>query len=115
MEMLLMYLWLKLDDFRHLFGTTALVMGVICLCCLFYGVVEEGEFRIKNISKKLWTTFVLCILLANFLPTQKDAAYIVGAHYAVMAAESPEAQKIVTIMREKANEFLDDQLKEVKK
>lgn len=62
--------------------------------------------------KRIFITFVVIVGAHALLPSSKDTAYLVAGHYALKAVELPEAQKIASVLRKKANEFLDEQLKE---
>ena len=54
---------------------------------------------------------VFAALIPN--PNQNQVAVLVGTHYALELGKSPEGQKIVSIVRAKANSYLDEQLKEL--
>ena len=106
MELFLIYLWLKLDAIV----ISAWVAGIFLLTCgLFcWGPISEG----KVFPLKTFIVAAFCGLLGLLLPSAKDTAILVGASYAIDLAKSPEGQKIQTLIRKKANEFLDEQLKE---
>lgn len=117
MELFVLYLWLKLDTI-NLLGQNLIPMAVICLGVLtfwFFVCTVENKPQYKP-KKWLWflATFLLSIgvFLSTVLPSSKQMAYLVGGHFALKAAETPEAAKIVQVLRKKANEFLDDQLKQ---
>jgi outer membrane lipopolysaccharide assembly protein LptE/RlpB len=103
MEVLLIYLWLKLDDLQLI-----LLIGAMlgCMGCLYH--------LVENITiprwLKIWTPILVVVLI--LLPDSKQAAIMVGTHYAVRAAESPEAVKVMTLIRMKANELLDKAIQE---
>lgn len=41
----------------------------------------------------------------------KHAAILVGAHYADTLSRSPEGEKVMTLVRKRANEYLDEAIK----
>ena len=48
-------------------------------------------------------------------PSSKQTAILVGTSYAADFAKSPEGAKIGELIQKKANDYLDEQLKEVQK
>lgn len=110
MELFLIYLWLKLDTFVGWSIAICIVsVGLLMLTFLIWGM-ENNEFFPK------WKRFLWVIIpsfcFSIFTPSSKDTAILVGASYAIDLAKSPEGQKIQTLIRKKANEYLDEQLKE---
>lgn len=125
--------------------TSLIVGSFLTICSIFFfvdetvGRKENPEYlKWKNLSldqrtkldcppptiKKKWRevfgvvpiTIVISFgALWLFLPSANQAAVLVGTHYAVKLAESPEGLKVQSLIRKKANEFLDEQLKEVTK
>lgn len=65
--------------------------------------------------KVLFGVMLASLLLLATIPNTKQAAVLVAAHYTLEAASSEEGQKLVKLLRRKANEYLDEQLTETKK
>lgn len=119
MELFLVYLWLKLDS------VIVMLFFISALCGLFYGLAwiprsdgsakaaEEEKIFIKWHNRSFFIGFI-ALLFSVFLPTSKDTAILVGTSIAIDVAESPEGTKIATLLRGKANELLDEQLKQLK-
>lgn len=128
MELFLLYLWLKLDTLMGIF-TGIMVASLIMLVFTFIAWViysihrmeDEGDTWVEakahpthRALTKFRNTLVVVAavtgLIGNLIPTQKETAVLVGGHFALQAAQSPEAAKVVSVLRKKANEFLDEQL-----
>ena len=120
MEVFFVYLWLKLDSFLALVG----VAGTALLFCWFaYLIGKDGchyedakeAFTNKwwNKTKKAVYLGFFCIFIATMAPTSKETAILVGTSYAVDFAKSPEGAKIGVLIRKKANDYLDEQIKEI--
>lgn len=78
------------------------------------------EDLIVHIYKHLPYRVLFGIMLASLLltitiPNTKEAAVLIAAHYTIEAASSEEGQKLVKLLRRKANEYLDEQLNGIKK
>lgn len=127
MELFLIYLWLKLDVF--IFVSVALAL-ILLLVFGFYYIIRNDDWLSNNLNKdESYTLFdkkhgwlkktslitaIFSIIFAIVTPSAKDTAILVGASYAIDLAKSPEGQKISLLIRKKANDFLDEQLKEKK-
>jgi ABC-type uncharacterized transport system permease subunit len=130
MELFLLYLWLKLDGFIAL-SVLFTVLSVITLL-ISLGNYRDARSNLINYralydpkkqearlaSWKPWIkgSFIssLCFLfLTALLPSSKDTAILVGASVALDMAKSPEGQKIGTLIRGKANELLDNEIKKL--
>lgn len=129
-EVFLVYLWLKLDTISAvLFAVSAVtIIGtVIWAGPVVYSFQDEHGWETSREARKLqkayrkthkwlwWSMIfmaIFCFLVGHLLPTPKQAAALVGTHYAVQLAGSPEGQKVMTLIRKKANDYLDEQLKE---
>ena len=74
--------------------------------------MDESRFPtfISNNSKKIIAFLVICFSLVTFLPSKTDIAILAGGYYALETVKSPEGQKVVSLLRKKANEFLDEEL-----
>lgn len=121
MEVFLVYLWLKLDSIMGFFWVALIALAVACMFTVIaWGVestfnYERAQGYRKTFFKLLKYGFPLVVIPLITLPTSNQAAVLVGTHYAVKLAESPEGLKVQSLIRKKANEFLDEQLKEVQK
>ncbi|HET8687983.1 MAG TPA: hypothetical protein VFM18_15205 [Methanosarcina sp.] len=119
MEVLLVYLWLKIDTFRCVLGILfglSLVAGLIYMMSYFD---QYGEAAEKSYTEKFWpgtkralTIGIISVAIAIFCPSSKDTAILVGTSYAIDLAKSPEGSKVMTLIRAKANQYLDDAIKE---
>lgn len=121
MELFVIYLWLKLDIFIRVLVISSLTL-TICISLLYVmnspvDRRETKEYYTRNSKsyKRFLITMCSMFIVGTILPSSKDTAILVGASYAVDFAKSPEGAKIGTLIRKKANDYLDDQLKEVAK
>lgn len=120
MEVFFVYLWLKLDSFLALMGF--LGTGLL-FCWVIYLFGKDGCFtqsekevfvnKWRNKTKKAVYLGFFCIFIATMAPTSKQTAILVGTSYAVDFAKSPEGAKIGVLIRKKANDYLDEQIKEI--
>jgi len=112
MEVFLVYLWLKLDS---------LITGLCFLifaCCAGAGISAICSLDLYGEKKAYWFKLMrrflggaLCLLgLVVLVPSSKETAILVGTSYAVDLAKSPEGAKVVSLIRKKANEYLDAEL-----
>jgi hypothetical protein len=122
MELFLLYIWLKLGSIStFLIFLTVVGLAVTLFMTIDIGLNREDyikENRLKELTDFRKTAFIVVVtagLGATFLPSKSDVAILVGASYAFKAADTPEAQKVMTLIRKKANEMLDEQLNEEKK
>lgn len=81
---------------------------------------EPEEYATVHITKHSLfrvglATLIIAVVTHTLLPNTKQAAVLVAAHYTVEAATSEEGQKLVKLLRLKANAYLDEQLKGVAK
>ena len=120
MEVFFVYLWLKLDSFLALVGFAG---TVLLFCWVAYLIGKEGchyedakeAFTNKwwNKTKKAVYLGFFCIFITTMAPSSKQTAILVGTSYAVDFAKSPEGAKIGVLIRKKANDYLDEQIKEI--
>ena len=120
MEVFFVYLWLKLDSFLALVGVAGFAL---LFCWVAYLIGKDGchyedakeVFMNKwwNKTKKAVYLGFFCIFIATMAPTSKETAILVGTSYAVDFAKSPEGAKIGVLIRKKANDYLDEQIKEI--
>lgn len=117
MELLLLYFWLKLDTLIAM-GTLATVgIGAALLARLGWCYIpyyeDETSSRLQK-SKGLWSKGVVAVVFVGALtaaiPTRTDTAILIGGHYALKVANTPESAKIMSVLRKKANEILDKEL-----
>lgn len=122
MELFVIYLWLKVDLFINIF--TWVLAPVTLIVLLVYAIArsEKSSYSIEqfktnwdNKLKKFLIISGTLFTIGILTPDSKDIAILVGASYAVDFAKSPEGAKIGTLIRKKANDYLDEQLKEVAK
>lgn len=117
MEIFLLYFWLKLNTIIGLFillcvGSVAAALLRFAWCHTPYDYAETDKRLVA--SKHLWWRFasgaLVGLFLANSIPNKTETAILVGGHYALKIGETPEAAKIMSLMRKKANEILDQEL-----
>lgn len=56
---------------------------------------------------------IVLLLVAGLIPSKQEIAVLVGGSYALDVAKSPEAAKLMTVIRGKANEILDGEIKKL--
>lgn len=108
MELFVLFLWLKLGVLIGVLTAVCAALGVSLLLMCFFNAVEYD--KVYSNWKKHLAAFVGAVLITGLVPSQKDTAILVGAHYALKVAESPEAGKVVSLLRKKANDMLDSEL-----
>ncbi len=123
MELFLLYLWLKLDSVLSLLLVIVISSGFAYLFGWLPRSWENFDNKADNGSefhKKYcrWHNRLVFIALGalcigTVLPSSKDTAILVGASIALDVAKSPEGQKIGTLIRGKANELLDNEIKKL--
>jgi len=116
MELLLLYFWLKLNTIIAFLGFASGILIVISILCVIVyldtsaygdGPTLGGSFKAFS---RAGVAGVLLLVLTFAIPNRTETAILVGANYAFKAAETPEAQKVMTLIRKKANELLDEEL-----
>ncbi|HET8687266.1 MAG TPA: hypothetical protein VFM18_11480 [Methanosarcina sp.] len=119
MEVLLVYLWLKIDTFRGILGILfglSMFVGFIYIIASSdqYGEADEERHTEKfwPSTKRVLTIGIISGVIGIFCPSSKDTAILVGTSYAIDLAKSPEGSKVMTLIRAKANQYLDDAIKE---
>lgn len=129
MEVFLVYLWLKLDTFIAL--TTVLWIILALLALLSSLVILDSGGKLWDREKEEWqqnkgpgwrkwrkscliSALILCIFSVA-IPSSKETAILVGTSIAVDVAKSPEGAKVAQLLRGKANELLDEQIKKLEK
>lgn len=120
MELFFVYLWLKLDSIIDLMRLPLIILipmfivGLMARAELSYDVSDSAN-AVRKWHTRLGIYIFVAAVLGTFLPSSKDMAILVGSHIAIETIKSPEGEKVGKLIRKKANEFLDEQLKEVKK
>lgn len=123
MELFLLYLWLKMDSIITIFQTTGVVSGFIFFVTFMFSHMTSSyedmykyavEFKTKTWKKWIFLP-ITCFMIGTFLPSKTDVAVLVGGSYALDVAKSPEAAKLMTVVRGKANEILDEEIKKLNK
>lgn len=137
MELFLLYVWMKLSTILVVLGifiAAGVVAVLFCAAALLdddsvpkrynYDTREEWETAVEahkknrgpyRLLQRLKWAIPALIALFVVMPSQTQTAALVAGHYALRMADSPEASKVMQVLRKKANEYLDEELKEVKK
>ena len=130
MEVFLVYLWLKLDSLLTILGVAsaisfaAFILGWIPRSVEYLDEKAKGDRfdEPSEIAQKFckWHTRTLFIgIIFTFfglvIPSSKETAILVGTSIAVDVAKSPEGAKVAQLLRGKANELLDEQIKKLEK
>jgi hypothetical protein len=122
MELFLLYIWLKLEAIKAFLILICFVLIAVSAWSAVHisGYYEHyyGKDFVKQMTdrrNKAFKYMLVFLALVGIIPSKADVAILVGANYAFKAADTPEAQKVMTLIRNKANEMLDEQLKEEKK
>jgi phage major head subunit gpT-like protein len=140
MELLLLYVWMKLDVFSVAIAVTSSLLLAWWLSTCVYrldssywpkrrskayvawqktnsGSHFDGQpyekvplFEVVPYMRWVLVSAVMGIVGAILLPSTKEAAVLVAGHYALKMADSPEATKVLAVLRKKANEYLDAEL-----
>lgn len=123
MEVLFVYLWLKLDTFIPILVAYGFCCTTIIPSVYAIGIPsgylcspdEKAKYEIKwaKTSKRAFISGVVALVIAILLPSSKETAILVGTSYAVALAKSPEGVKVGTLIRKKANQFLDEQINSI--
>jgi len=122
MEVFLVYLWLKINAFSMIL----LIAGIILMLMIVWYRMKldfawdaEGKKIVRDqwwsVVKRNFFIGVACVIISTATPSAQQVAILVGTSYAVDFAKSPEGAKIGQLIRKKANDYLDEQLKEVQK
>lgn len=127
MELFLVYMWLKINTFigwSEAIAFVALAMFGVCIVnILSSGMHEYGSTQKKWDEEKgpIWkkrraAALKILIPFASFallMPSSTDTAILVASAVAIDVAKSPEGTKIGQLLRGKANELLDAELKKL--
>lgn len=128
MELFLVYLWLKLDTIHTNLIVVSAILLVVYTGMLVYWLDGGPEHRkedkqiwwaenkkFKQIMHRLLGLFVVFYSINFIAPSAKDVAILVGTSIAIDIVKSPEGNKISQLIRGKANELLDEELKKLSK
>lgn len=96
--------------------TICVFCGVITtVCILYYHVDHIDDFKIfKKIGKIVYPVLVLLLLLATFVPSQKQLAFIIAAPYIVENKDLQQAGKNTGEIIKLGTEYLKEVLHEKK-
>lgn len=136
MELFLLYVWMKLSTILVVLGifiAAGVVAVLFCAAALLddsvpkrynYDTREEWETAVEakkknrgpyRLLQRLKWAIPALIALFVVMPSQTQTAVLVAGHYALRMADSPEASKVMQVLRKKANGYFDEELKEVRK
>lgn len=82
----------------------------------FEQIIEEASqvsITTFSIVKKWVYLSIFCVATGFLMPSKTDIAILVGASIAIDFAKSPEAEKVSILLRGKANELLDAEIKKL--
>ena len=110
MELFLIYLWLKSTAISILFVGGGVALFVVW--GLFW--IEGKENSEPSVMKNCVGVFSIALFCTGIvMPSSKDIAILAGASIAIDVAKSPEGEKISKLIRAKANDMIDEELKEL--
>jgi hypothetical protein len=124
MELFLLYVWLRLNIILIWGCIGVLVTGGMFLFIVANNDEPEPRYNTTEVDPKkmafyqYWRRIMFncrnwCIglfLVLLLCPDKEDTAYLVAGHFAIEAAHSPEAAKLVSLLRGKVNEYLNEQI-----
>ena len=103
-DVLLLYLFTRLDALATLFGVLAMVGAVVAGMCTLYAFIEcynEDDRKVPVRFAKLAATCAICAgVLSALTPSTRDMAIIVGAKVTLDAIRSPEAAEISSAVKD---------------
>jgi hypothetical protein len=113
MELVLLYLWLKLDVLTNagIAATVGLVMWGFW--CFIYGAEHApraDESKWYKAGRHRLALAVVVGLVNSAMPSSRDVAILVGASYAIDLAKSETGKKVQTLIVGKANQMLDAEI-----
>jgi hypothetical protein len=104
LELFLLYIWLKLNAMIALFTLIAVAAGFTILI----NWIATGRWL--SLSTKAAIVLTISGIFAFMIPTSKDTAILVGAHYALQIGKSETGQKVMSVLQKRVNEYLDKEL-----
>lgn len=91
-DVLLLYLFTRLNALISLFGFLAVIAAISCLGAMFFYGIERDELYPH--WRKHVAVFIACITLVTVIPSKSDMAIIVGGKIALDVGRSETAQKV---------------------
>jgi len=120
MEVFLVYLWLKINAFSVLLSVVGIVLMLMILWYALKVDMTWNDTEKVNVREQWWPIVkrnffigLSCVVFSAAIPSAQQVAILVGTSYAVDFAKSPEGAKIGSLIRKKANDYLDEQIKEI--
>lgn len=121
MELFLLYIWLKLKAISVLL--LALAVGSAAMAIVSAIGIEFVRDYYDNHTQltatwakrrnRFFVAAIPLFILSALVPSKTDVAVLVGASMAIKFANSPEGEKVSALLRGKANEILDEELKKL--
>lgn len=114
MELLLIYLWLRLDTLIAVMGIVVSLAGIVSVVFTIANYIDGGVLQPWSFwpMRVALLTLIVGGPLLIALPSSRDVAVLVAAHYGKEAIVSAEGQKLLELARKRANEWLDEQLRQ---
>lgn len=127
MELVLIYLWLKLDLLLSIISGFLWLSAIGTAATLppwetdsYSKEITEELERLQKakerrlVWRKRWATIFMGLLIPFLLiPNSKETATLVLSHYALSLAQSPEGEKVFKLIRATANNILDAELQKL--
>ena len=98
-EILLLYLWTRLDAIGALAVTSAGMLAFGWVIMAWLVICEDDQDLMPKFRVCSWV-LSLAVLVAVLVPSKTDLAIIVGGKIAIDAARSPEAAEIGSAVRD---------------
>lgn len=123
MDLFVLYLLMQADSICRLFVFFAFVFGITAsvLCITFACSFDESFDTQKDLDRKqklrpkmkrwflfLWFLCFLSAMAATLFPKTKTLAVMIGGHYALEAAKSDTAKKIMELVNLSIDEALNN-------
>lgn len=118
MELLTLYVWLSLHSI--LVGLAVLlVISILYMVVILLILASMNDTEVEESEKKPWMKWwkrmpamaISFFALLILIPNPQQIAVLVAGHYALKMSETPEAGKVMALLRKKANEYLDEATK----
>lgn len=113
-----MYYWFAILDNICCTLAILVIVGTIMSVILFFCIVTTADDYDKTdhnnlvkIGKRLYPTWIISILLATFLPSQKQMAFIIAAPYIIENQELKDAGQNTAEIIKLGTEYLKEALK----
>ena len=109
---LIIYLVSMLDALSFFRGLalTGLIGGAIFLVILYFWELDSGDEakEQKAITTKTFKWSALFLILSAFIPSQKTAYLMLGAHFGKEVIQSETASKVQRIIEGKLDQYLKE-------